>query len=158
MKVTINIEKRYAFVIGALLLIAVALGVVYAYGGNNPPVMGHSVDEIDGGVCNQNNIEDCPVNATGVDIYIEPAGSYTRGVCQPTCNAQIIEVPHETSAPVCTDYTYAGKYTSSYACTRTSGNVVCDTVGFLSDLDYYCAKKNTNTPTQFIGERFQSNP
>ena len=48
MKIEVNIEKRYFFVIiGAILLLGGVI-FVYAYGGNNPSVIGHSLGEIDG--------------------------------------------------------------------------------------------------------------
>ena len=46
--VTINIEKKHLFIVfGAILLLAVII-LVNAYGGNNPSVVGHTIDEIEG--------------------------------------------------------------------------------------------------------------
>ena len=54
MKIEVNITKtRFFIILGAILLLAVWVIGVYAYnadptlGLGNPPVMGHSVDEID---------------------------------------------------------------------------------------------------------------
>lgn len=47
MKVTINIEKRYAFTIISLIIVAVALVGVIAYNSpGNPAVFGHSLNEV----------------------------------------------------------------------------------------------------------------
>ena len=43
MRLTINIEKKYVWLI---LLAVVAVGLVIAYGGTNPQQMGHSLGEI----------------------------------------------------------------------------------------------------------------
>ena len=48
MKLEVNIEKRYAFVIVASLFILAGAIVAYAYGTNNPSVFGHSADEVAG--------------------------------------------------------------------------------------------------------------
>ena len=51
MKIVLNIEKRYAYLIIGLLILGVGIIVVNAYNsagtGGTPSVMGHSVDEID---------------------------------------------------------------------------------------------------------------
>ena len=50
MKIEVNIEKRYAYIIIGVLILVFGFLVVNAYGGTQPNVMGHSVGEIDG-VC-----------------------------------------------------------------------------------------------------------
>ena len=48
MKVTINITKIYLIIICAIIALSIGI-IVYAYDGNNPEIMGHSADEIEGG-------------------------------------------------------------------------------------------------------------
>jgi len=45
----INIEKRYAFLIIAVLISLAGIVLVIAYGTNNPSVMGHTIGEINWG-------------------------------------------------------------------------------------------------------------
>ena len=45
-----NIEKRYACIIIGLLVLAVGIFAVNAYGGSQPSVVGHSAGEIEGAV------------------------------------------------------------------------------------------------------------
>ncbi len=49
MKINININKMHAMIAFGIMFI-LAGGIVYAYGGNQPSVMGHSAGEING-VC-----------------------------------------------------------------------------------------------------------
>ena len=44
--VTINIQKKDLFLISAIAVFLIGAGIVIAYGGNNPSVMGHSFSEI----------------------------------------------------------------------------------------------------------------
>lgn len=46
MKIEVNIEKKYFFVIIAAIALLIGVFVVHAYGGNSPMVVGHSVNEI----------------------------------------------------------------------------------------------------------------
>lgn len=46
--VTINLGRREAVFFGAILLTFLVVGLVVAYGGNQPTVMGHSADEVEG--------------------------------------------------------------------------------------------------------------
>ena len=50
MKLEVNIEKKYAYTILGLLLIIIGIVAVNAYGTNNPPIFGHSINEIEGAV------------------------------------------------------------------------------------------------------------
>ena len=65
MKIEVNVEKKYAFLIlGALLIIgAVVIGVAYNSGGP-PSVVGHSADEIEG-VCKSDGTG-CPNNEANI--------------------------------------------------------------------------------------------
>jgi hypothetical protein len=153
--VTINISNRAVYSLVALVIVLAVVGVAYAFTG--PSGVGHTVDEIEGGVCNLDNPNNCPAVPTGNDTYIEPSGSYVRGNCQPTCNAQILQVPHGDPAPTCIDYEYLGDFSSSYACTGSNNGVICEYVSTFTDKHYYCAKKINNRKTQFIGEQFTSN-
>ena len=47
MKIEVNVDKRYFLILlGAVLLLGI-VGIGYAFGGNSPSVVGHSVGEID---------------------------------------------------------------------------------------------------------------
>jgi len=46
MKLTINIEKRYAYVILGFLIVTLGALLVYSYGGEQPNVVGHNIGEI----------------------------------------------------------------------------------------------------------------
>jgi hypothetical protein len=46
MKVTLNIEKRYAYTIIGLLILVVGIVAINAYGTSSPEIFGHSGDEI----------------------------------------------------------------------------------------------------------------
>jgi hypothetical protein len=48
MKIELNISKKYFFIILASVLLLGGLFITYAYGTNDPPVFGHSANEIDG--------------------------------------------------------------------------------------------------------------
>lgn len=47
MKIEVNIEKKYAFLIVGIILALGIGGYVYAFGGSAPATMGHSMGEID---------------------------------------------------------------------------------------------------------------
>lgn len=47
MRIELNIEKKYAFMIIALFSALTGMLVVYAYGGNTPTSVGHSIGELD---------------------------------------------------------------------------------------------------------------
>lgn len=46
MRITININKRYAYVLIGLLILSAGIFIVNAYGGNQPSVAGHSINEV----------------------------------------------------------------------------------------------------------------
>ena len=78
MKIVLNIEKRYAYLILGFLILGVGIIVVNAYNsagtGGTPSVMGHSVDEIDW----SQTIESLKVNSinlNGVSKSNWPGGS-----------------------------------------------------------------------------------
>lgn len=48
MKIKINVEVKYVFVFFVLIVLLIG-SAVYAFGGNNPSVMGHGVGEINWG-------------------------------------------------------------------------------------------------------------
>lgn len=47
MRITVNINKKYAYVLIGLLILSAGIFIVNAFGGNQPSVAGHSVEEID---------------------------------------------------------------------------------------------------------------
>ena len=47
MKIEVNISKTHFFVLLGIVLLLGGIFMVYAFGGNNPSIMGHSVGEID---------------------------------------------------------------------------------------------------------------
>lgn len=49
MKVVMNIEKSYVFLIAGLLILFAGMFAVNAFGGNAPEVMGHNAEEVVGG-------------------------------------------------------------------------------------------------------------
>lgn len=46
MRITVNINKRYAYLIIGLLILTAGIFIVNAYGGNQPSVVGHSINEV----------------------------------------------------------------------------------------------------------------
>ena len=55
MKLSIQLTKKHVFLI-SLLAILIGIGIVYAYGTTNPPVMGHTLGELDASGCNNGQI------------------------------------------------------------------------------------------------------
>ncbi|MDO8508374.1 MAG: hypothetical protein Q7S27_01675, partial [Nanoarchaeota archaeon] len=47
MKIEVNIEKKYFIVLLSVVLVLGIIGIGYAFGGNNPSVVGHNIGEID---------------------------------------------------------------------------------------------------------------
>lgn len=45
MKIEVNVEKRYFLIILGIIFLLIG-GLVYAFGGSEPSVMGHNVEEI----------------------------------------------------------------------------------------------------------------
>jgi hypothetical protein len=53
MRIEVNVEKKYAFIIISLLVVIAGVVIGYAYNSSpaNPAVMGHSINEVDGITC-----------------------------------------------------------------------------------------------------------
>src|SRR3989338_11154685 len=64
MEIKISIEKKYVWL---LILVISAVGIVVAYGSNNPPVMGHTIGEVDG------------VDQKVIDVMNAQSGTYLSG-------------------------------------------------------------------------------
>ncbi|MBS3144007.1 hypothetical protein J4208_00315 [Candidatus Woesearchaeota archaeon] len=64
MEIKISIEKKYVWL---LILVISAVGIVVAYGSNNPPVMGHTIGEVDG------------VDQKVIDVMNTQAATYLSG-------------------------------------------------------------------------------
>tara|TARA_Y100000310_G_C20483978_1_gene716033 strand:+ start:86 stop:625 length:540 start_codon:yes stop_codon:yes gene_type:complete len=75
MKLEVNIEKKYAFMIGAAILIFAGVMAVYAFSptavGGNPEVFGHSSGEIRVDSNNDGNID---LNDKTLQEYIDDVG------------------------------------------------------------------------------------
>ena len=50
MVINITIQRKDLYLIGAIFVFLIGAGFVIAYGGNNPAVVGHSLNEIEGAV------------------------------------------------------------------------------------------------------------
>lgn len=115
----INIEKRVVLVIlGAILLLTGVL--VYAYGGSQPSVMGHSLGELG-------------IRESGYSIFLFPSGS-SYNECKTTCDGKMQIILSNSSA---TCFSYSG---GEIRDSCKSSQVKCG--------DYilganYCATKNT---------------
>jgi len=115
----INIEKRVVLVIlGVVLLLAGAL--VYAYGGTQPSVMGHSLGELG-------------IRESGYSIFLFPTGSSYED-CKTTCDGKM-QILLSNSSLTCFSYT-GGESRSSCRSTQ----VKCGDAFLSND---YCATKNT---------------
>jgi hypothetical protein len=57
--VTINIKKKDLWLLSTVIVLLIGVGYVIAFGGNNPPEMGHSAGELEG-VCLSDGTG-CPV-------------------------------------------------------------------------------------------------
>jgi len=65
MKITLNIEKRFAYVIIGVLIIVLGGLIVYSYGGTQPAIVGHSWGEI---VCDNNMCVDTVNDRVGIGL------------------------------------------------------------------------------------------
>jgi len=63
MKITLNIEKRFAYVIIGVLIVVLGTLIVYSYGGTQPAVAGHTWGEI---VCDDNMCVDVNNGRVGI--------------------------------------------------------------------------------------------
>ena len=63
MKITLNLEKRFAYVIIGVLIVVLGALIVYSYGGSQPAVVGHSWGEI---VCDNNMCVDVNNGRVGI--------------------------------------------------------------------------------------------
>ena len=146
MKLEINIEKRHFFVLlGAILL----LGIVYAFGTNNPSSFGHTPGEIDpgtfgGGAGNnwifpgrvgvsgatpgvyggQQSVLDSSGFIAATNFYIKSSGTNAISSCTFQCETRnTYDNPYPSCSP---GYTHTGDrdsdgFTNDYYCCR----VVC---------------------------------
>lgn len=118
----INIEKRAMMIIlGVILLLAGAL--VYAYGGSQPSVMGHSLGELG-------------IRESGYSIFVENATGTSYHDCKTTCNGEM-QILNSTTIPTCFYYTNGEKTSAFQDC--PSGKFDCG----IDFPDRYCAVRNT---------------
>ena len=95
MKIEVNLEKKYLFFVFAILLIFAGFVLVFAYNpsfsGGNPPVLGHSADEVNVQIGNtvrtsQDLIDnfygkaECVINSTELKTKGCPSKSYLHKV------------------------------------------------------------------------------
>jgi len=87
MRIETNIQTRHVLVILLFIVTASTIGLVVAYGGTNPPVMGHTLGEIEfpSGTVMLFNLNTCPpgwselTSARGRYIVGLPAGGTQAG-------------------------------------------------------------------------------
>jgi len=81
-KISFEAGKKDLIWIGLVVLV-LGFGVVYAYGGNNPAVMGHSAAEIlvNNNLCNQITGHDCGTDNVGAVGVAGAKAVVAGGVC-----------------------------------------------------------------------------
>ena len=85
MKLEVNISKKYFFIILGVLLLLIGVLLVNAYGTNDPPVFGHSVEELDGFpncasgryLRHNNGVWSCHLDQTGGGVLQQTTSSRT---------------------------------------------------------------------------------
>jgi len=65
MKITLNIEKRFAYIIIGILIVVLGDLIVYSYGGTQPAVIGHTWGEI---ICDDNMCVNTTTGNVGIGI------------------------------------------------------------------------------------------
>ncbi|MBS3148146.1 hypothetical protein J4219_04640 [Candidatus Woesearchaeota archaeon] len=64
MRFEIEVKRLHAYVFSSLVVILLSIGLVNAFGGSNPVVLGHSAAEL---IVNGSSIVDGSVNASDID-------------------------------------------------------------------------------------------
>jgi hypothetical protein len=135
----INIEKRYVLIILGIMFL-LAGGLVYAIGGSNPTVMGHSAGEIEG-VCKSDGTGCEGVFQGGALFYFGNAGIIFKDGATASANVQY------TTGSVCYIVAYGqtkiedGIVKTRAWTTGCSGHGNCDS-GWLDAQTATCSKND----------------
>ncbi len=79
MKFELTINKKHAYVLSSVLVLLVSLIAVYAFGGSNPTVLGHTAGELQGTPCGGTN--KLTVDGTGAFVCAADADTDTNTQC-----------------------------------------------------------------------------
>ena len=144
MKLEVNISKKYFFIIIAVIVIAAAIVGVIAYGTNDPPVFGHSVEELDGFpncasgryLRHNNGVWSCHLDQTGggtlqVDTESNPGSGGTVTV---SCLGGWLRTGCSGGNVQATDNYNIGPFNGDFGCQITG------VVGHAKNIVAYCTR------------------